>query len=452
MAATDLFDLAVSLADRAARNEAVEAFVTHGNEFSVKAYEGEVEKLSSSEPRGAGVRVLSRGRAGFAYTTDLSDRGLDVLLALARDNAQHATPDDAVGLAESWSEAPADVPGLVDQAQEGVSPERKVQFAIDLDNATHAVDRRVRAVEEAVYSDSDTSIAIATSTGVSGMYRRTDAWCYSVAIATDGDDTEVGFEFDLARGIGELDSDRVAQRAAERALGVLGADKIPSARMPVVFDPYTAAQFIGVIAQALTGEAVQKGRSLFRGKMGDRVAASSLSLIDDGRLEGAPGSAPWDAEGVPTQRTEVISDGVLSSFLYDVTSARREGRSSTGNASRAGFKSPPHPSPSNLAFEPTGQSKEDVMQRAGRALLVQDFHGVHSGANPISGDFSVGVTGRLLHNGEPGAPVKEITIAAPMMEVLAAIEAVADDRRWLPFGGSYGGATTLVAEMTVGGR
>jgi PmbA protein len=452
MGTDDLLNLAVSLTERAANDEAVEAFVTHGKDFSVKAYEGEVEQLSSSEPRGAGVRVITEGRAGFAYTTDLSDQGLEILLALARDNAQHATPDDAVALAEPWTERPADISGLVDERQEAVSPESRVRFAIDLERATRAVDRKVRAVEEAVYSDSDTRIAIANSTGVSGMYRRTDAWCYSVAIATDGDDTEVGFEFDLGRGIGALDADRVAQRAAERALGVLGADKIPSARMPVVFDPYTAAQFVGVIAQALTGEAVQKGRSLFAGRMGDRVAGSSLTLVDDGRLEGAPGSAPWDAEGVPTQRTPVISGGVLSSFLYDVTSGRREGRNSTGNASRAGFKSPPHPSPSNLAFEPTGQTREEVMRKAGRALLVQDFHGVHSGANPISGDFSVGATGRLLEGGEPAEPVKEITIAAPMMEVLNAIEAVADDRRWLPFGGSYGGATTLVAEMTIGGR
>jgi PmbA protein len=450
--AGDLLALAESLAGRAMKDEAIEAFVTHEKNFSVKAYEGEVEKLASSEPRGAGVRVLTGGRAGFAYTTDLSDDGLKTLLALARDNSRHATADEAVALAEPWPTRPPDVPGLVDDGQEAVAPENKVSFAIELDRATRGIDSKVRAVEETMYSDSDGSIAIATSSGISGTYRRTDAWCYSVAIATDGDDTEVGFEFDLGRGIGALDAERVARRAAERAVGVLGADKIPSARMPVVFDPYTAAQFVGVVAQALTGEAVQKGRSLFAGRMGERVAPSSLSLVDDGRLEGAPGSAPWDAEGVPTQRTPVISEGILSSFLYDVTSARREKRSSTGNASRAGFKSPPHPSPSNLAFEPTGETAEEVMRKARRALLVQEFHGVHSGANPISGDFSVGATGRLLENGEPGAPVKEITIAAPMMDVLNAIEAVGDDRRWLPFGGSYGGATTLVAEMTIGGR
>ena len=174
-------------------------------------------------------------------------------------------------------------------------------------------------------------------------------------------------------------------------------------------------------------------------------------MIDDGRIEVAPAAAPWDAEGVPTRRTDVISNGVLESFLYDTTSARREGLESTGNASRAGFKSLPHPSSSNLAFDPTGESAREILQNAGRALLVLDFHGVHSGANAVTGDFSVGATGRLLENGEPGAPVKEITVAAPMLDILKKIVAVGDDHRWLPFGGSYGGATTLVEEMTVGG-
>ena len=163
------------------------------------------------------------------------------------------------------------------------------------------------------------------------------------------------------------------------------------------------------------------------------------------------GYLPLGLLGLGSGEKFVITGGVLRSYLYDLTSARREGTASTGNASRAGFKSGPGPAPTNLAFEPFGGSADEVLKTAGRALLVQDFHGVHSGANAVSGDFSVGATGRLLENGHPGEPVKEVTIAAPMLEILSGIVAIADDRRWLPFGGSYGGATTLVAEMTVAG-
>jgi PmbA protein len=447
----DLVDLAIRLVERASSGEAMEAFLTHERDFEVKVYEGEVESLSSAEPRGAGLRVVNGGRMGFAYTTDLTEGGLEDLVARARDNASHATADEAVALAGSWTSPLDAVPGLMDDSQPEVMADDKVAFAVELERATRAVDTRIRTVEEAAYADSDTAIAIATSTGIASSYRRTDAWCYSVAIATDKDDTEVGFDFGLARGLTGLDAESVAGSAAARALDVLGATKIPSARMAVVLDPYTAGQFLGVIGQALTGEAVQKGRSLFAGKLGTEVANTSLTLVDDGRFPGAPGSAPWDAEGVPTQRTEVIRDGVLRSFLYDTTSANRDGVASTGNATRAGFKSAPGPAPSNLAFEGTDERAE-VLRRAGRALFVQDFHGVHSGANPVSGDFSVGATGRLVIDGDLGAPVKEITIAAPMLEILRGIIAIADDRRWLPFGGSYGGATTLVAEMTIAGQ
>jgi PmbA protein len=449
---SELLDLAADIAGRGSGAEQLEAFLTHARSFEVRAYDGAIESLSSAEPRGAGLRVISSHRVGFAYTTDLTEAGIDGLVAAARDNAAHATPDEARALAGSWTQPPADIPGLHEVSHATVGPEAKARFALELERAARAQDPRVKGVEDAVYADSNSEIAIATSTGIAGAYRRSDAWCYAVVIVEEGSDTQVGFDFGLARGLGALDAEAVAAAAAGRGLRVLGADKIASARMPVVFDPYVAGQFLGVLGNALTGEAVQKGRSLFAGRLGDRVAAHGLTLVDDGRLADAPGAAPWDDEGVPTGRTEVILDGELKAFLYDTTSARRQGLPSTGNAARAGFKSVPHTSPSNMAFEASDGSPEDVLRHAGKALLVQDLHGVHSGANPVSGDFSVGATGLLLEGGATGRPVKEVTIAAPMLDILARIEAVASDRRWLPFGGSYGGATTLVGEMTVAGR
>jgi PmbA protein len=446
-----LLDLAQSIIDRRQGGDEMEAYLVHEKEVQIKAYQGEVESISSAEPRGAGVRLLRDGRVGFAFTTDLSDAGIDDLVTRARDNSGHSTADEAVALASAWDRPPEDVPGLFDPDQEAIPPDQKVAFALELEEATRTFDPRVRAVEEAVYADSIATVAIATTTGIAGTSQATAAWCYSIAIATEGEDTEVGFDFDLGRGLRELDAHSVGERSATRALSVLGATKIPSARLPVVFEPYTAAQFLGVIASALTGEAVQRGRSLFAGRMGDSVANSRISLVDDGRIPGAPGSSPWDAEGVPSRRTEVIRGGTLVSLLYDTTSARRENRASTGNASRAGFKSMPHPAPTNLTIESTGETREELLARAGHAFVVQDFHGVHSGANPISGDFSVGATGYLLENGERDRPVKEVTIAAPMMDILKGIVAVADDLRWLPFGGSFGGATTLIEEMTIAG-
>ena len=447
---SELLDFARAVAGRARGAEQIEAFFTHERTFEARAFGGQVESVASAEPRGAGIRVVSDNRVGFSYTTDITDPGLSAALDRARANARYAGEDEAVGLAEGWSSRPADVAGLIDPTQHEVTAEQKVAFTMELERATRGADLRIRTVEDSVYSDSEATVAIATSTGVEGAYARTDAWCYSVPIAEDGGDTEVGFDFGLARGFAGLDPEDVARRAAGRALAVLGATKIPSARMPVVFDPYTAGQFLGVVSAALTGEAVQKGRSLFAGKLGERVAGS-ITLVDDGRADGAPGSAPWDDEGTATRRTEVITDGVLTAFLYDLVSARRDGTTSTGNATRAGFKSGPRPAPTNMALDPTGPTRAELLLSAGRALLVQDLHGVHAGANAVSGDFSVGATGTLLDAGHPTQAVKEVTIAAPMLDILKGISAVGDDLRWLPFGGAFGGATTLVAEMTVAG-
>ncbi|HWC13558.1 MAG TPA: TldD/PmbA family protein [Actinomycetota bacterium] len=447
---TDLLDIARSVVARATRDEHVEAFLTHEKTFEARAFGGAVESVSSAEPRGAGIRVVDHERVGFSYTTDLTEHGLQVAIDRARDNSRYATADASVGLASPWDAPPAEVHGLTDSSLSCATAEAKVEFVVALERATHAIDPRIRTVEDAVYSDSESVVAIATSTGIEGTYARTDAWAYAVAIAEDAGDTQVGFDFGLARGVATLDADEIARRAAQRALSVLGASKIPSGRLPVIFDPYTAGQFLGVIAGALTGEAVQKGRSLFAGKLGEQVAGS-VTLIDDGRIDGAPGSSPWDDEGTPTRRTAVIEDGVLTSLLYDLVSGARDGTSSTGNASRAGFKSPPGPRASNMALDATGQTRAQLLESVDRGLLVQDFHGVHSGANAVTGDFSVGATGRLVEKGALAQPVKEVTIALPMLDILSGIEAVADDRRWLPFGGSFGGATTVIAEMTVAG-
>lgn len=447
---TDLLDLARSVVERAEAQEHVEAFLTHEKTFEARAFDGAVESVSSAEPRGAGIRVVDDHRLGFAYTTDLTESGLQSAVERARANSKHATHDAAVGLAPAWDEPPVEVGGLVDPEHRGIGADEKVEFVVALERATKATDGRIRTVEDAVYSDSESLVAIATSAGIEGSYARTDAWGYAVAIAGDEVDTQVGSDFGLARGLPGLDPEEIAHRAAHRALSVLGASKVPSARMPVVLDPYTAGQFLGVISSALTGEAVQKGRSLFAGKLGEKVAGS-ITLVDDGRVPGAPGSSPWDDEGVPTRRTTLIEQGVLTAFLYDIVSGARAGAASTGNASRAGFRSPPRPSATNMALDPTGQTRNELLQSVDRGLLVQNLHGVHSGANSVTGDFSVGVTGRLVENGSLGGPVKEVTIALPMLEILASVASVADDRRWLPFGGSFGGATTLIAEMTVSG-
>jgi PmbA protein len=243
----------------------------------------------------------------------------------------------------------------------------------------------------------------------------------------------------------------VAREAADRAVRMLGATKPPTRTVPVVFDRMVAPSLLGVLLAGLSAEEVQKRRSLFADRLGERVGAPGLRLVDDGRLVAGPGAAPFDGEGVPTRRTVLIDDGVLQCFLHNTATAARDsgGAASTGNARRGSFKSTPGVSANNLFLEPGDLDQAGLLARAGEGLLVQDVSGVHSGANPITGDFSVGVSGLLFRDGQLAEPVREATVAAHLLDILKGIDAVGSDLRFTT--GSIGGSSLLIGEMTVAG-
>jgi PmbA protein len=437
------------LAAEAAGGEGVEAYAELTTETSVSAYEGEVERLTSASSSGVGVRVVKDGRLGYAYTADLSDAGLRECLAEARANLEVSGEDPGNVLPEAAAYEALD--GLFDTRQAEVDPERKVSLALDLEARTRAADPKVTQVESARYGDVVGEVAIASSLGVSGSFAVTHAWCVSIAMATEDGQSQVGYGVDAARALEDLDPGPVAREAADRAVRMLGAAQPPTRTVPVVFDRMVAPSLLGVLLAGLSAEEVQKRRSLFADRLGQQVGAAGLRLVDDGRLVDGPGAAPFDGEGVPTRRTVLIDDGVLQCFLHNTaTAARDDGdASSTGNARRGSFKSTPGVSAHNLFLEPGELDQAGLLARAGEGLLVQDVSGVHSGANPITGDFSVGVSGLWFRDGQLAEPVREATVAAQLLDILKGIDAVGSDLRFTT--GSIGGSSLLVGEMTVAG-
>lgn len=448
---SELLELAAGVAGQARAGEDVEAFAIHSLSSSVSVFEQAIEKLSSSETRGIGVRVVVGGRLGFASTSDLSPDGLAYALGEARSNAELASQDPG-----NLLPAPSpivDIPGIYDAGLDAVPMSRKVDLALALERATTGRDGRVRGVDTAAYGDGVTRAAIASSRGVLAQYARTDAYAWVSALARDGAETQTGLGLTQGRAFDELDIDAAALEAVVRSTRLLGARKAATGKVPVVFDPLVTASFLGVLASALTAEAAQKGRSLFANRVGQQVAASTLSLVDDGRLPGGPAAAPFDDEGVPTRRTEIIAGGVLQGFLHNTQTAARAGggQQSTGNASRSGHKSSPGISPTNLFFDGATTPATAIVAGIADGLYVQDVAGIHSGANPVSGEFSVGATGMWIRGGALAGPVREVTVSSTIVDILTAITLLGDDRRFFPFGGSLAGATVLVAEMMVAG-
>jgi PmbA protein len=279
--------------------------------------------------------------------------------------------------------------------------------------------------------------------------------CY-VSVSTladegEGDDadTQTGFGFSVGRSPHEFDLEKAAREASERATRLLGATKPSTRRTTVVFDPMVTAQFLGVISSTLNGEAVVKGRSLFKDRLGDSVAATNVTLIDDPTNTRAYSATDVDGEGLAARRNVLIENGVLQQFVHNSYSARRAGTVSTGNATRGGFAGTPGVGCLALSLVPGLRSQAEIISDIDDGLLVQSMQGLHSGVNPISGDFSTGAAGLLITNGEVGAPVREFTIASTLQRMLQDIIEIGGDIEWLPMRAS--GLSLVIRDVTMSG-
>jgi PmbA protein len=425
-----------------------EAWAERGTSRRIRVYDAEVESLSDAGGRGVGVRAFDDGRSGYAYGTDLSERGVRETAEAAREAAEVADSDEYGGLPDECGTTT--VEGLASDALGSWSTERKVELALAVERAARERPG-VTQVENAVYSDAEGSVALANSNGFSAGYEATQAWAYASAFAGEGGDLMTGLGVGLGREPGSLDPEAIGAEAAERALALVGARQPASRRCPVVLDAFVAASFIGFIGSMLSADAVQRGRSLFAGREGDEIAAPVLALSDDATDPGGPSSSPFDGEGSPTRRTPLIEDGRLLTFLFDARTARKAGRATTANASRGSYRLPPSVGTSNLTVQPGAADLDALFREAGEGLYVTDVAGLHSGVNPVSGTFSVGASGRLIENGEASAPVRELTIASDLVSMLLAIRALGSEARWVPFGGSVKAPPILIAEMSISG-
>lgn len=441
----DLGDLCRVAVEAAGSSEAVEAYAEESRRTEASALRGEVEGLEFAESRGVGVRVVQDGRLGYAWAADPDADEVRETVRRARENAALAEPDQHNVLPEPAFWKP--IPELYRDASADVAPEEKTELALALEARAISRDPRVTKIDEAQVGDAASRVAIASTTGVEAEYARTDAWCLAVTLAVEGDETQTGFSYRIARGLDELEWEAVADEAVERGARMLGAVKPSTARVPVVLDQFAAMSFLGVLAGALSADAVQKGRSLFANLVGEQVGSELFTLVDDGTNVAGPGASPFDDEGVPSGRTELFSKGVLAGFLHNTYTAHKGGTVSTGNGKR-GYRGAPGVGTSNFYLDAGGTPPEELLRSAEGGVLIQDVSGVHSGANPISGEFSVGATGLRIEEGSMGEPLREMTIASTLPEMLKAISGVGDDLR---FFSSVGTPSVLIGEMTLAG-
>ncbi|MBK5220141.1 MAG: TldD/PmbA family protein [Thermoleophilia bacterium] len=426
-----------------------EAYASRDSGREVRVHGGEVESLTAATQSGIGVRAWIGNRVGYAFGTDLSDAGVAAIAARAATAAEVADEDEFAA-----PPAPAEVEAIAGLSDPGLatsSADEVAALALTVERTALAADPRIAGVEQAVYADSAEQVSIASSTGVAGEYEVSSCFAYLQALAEGDGAKETGLGFGLARGPEGLDAEAIGAEGAERAVAMIGASKPASRSCPVVFDPTVAASFAGLIGGALGADAVQRGRSPFADRLNEELASEALALYDDGRDPEGAASAPFDGEGVPRRRTALIEGGRLRAYLYDTYTANRAGGTSTGSASRSGYRSLPSVSASNLVVAPGALSLPGMLAEAGDGVYITDVAGLHSGVNPVTGVFSVGASGRAIRGGELAEPVREFTIAGDLVAMLGSVRAAGAEPRWVPFGGSVRTPPLLIGEISISG-
>lgn len=444
----DLLQLCRTVVGAARPGEQVEAYTARGRRTSIKTYKEEVESLTSAESAGIGIRVIVDGREGFASAGMLDETVVKETLEEARDNASFAEPDEHVGLAAPDPEQPRAKLDVFREGLDAVSTDEKIARALELERMVRGGHPKVTGVRSSGWSDSSGEHALATTTGIESVHRGTTCSVSVSALAEDGGQTQIAGGMSYGRGPDEIDLHEASTEAVDHAVRLLGATKPKSTRLTAVLMPSVTASFLGIIGGILSGEAVLKGRSLFADRIGEDVAATIFTLADDATDSDSFGAAVDDDEGLASRRNELIAGGVLQGFLYNTYAGRRSGTGSTGSAVR-GYASTPSVGTRGLALVPGERGHDELIASVDNGVLVQQVSGLHSGVNPVSGDFSVGAAGLMIRNGKIAEPVQEMTVASTIQRMLKDVAAIGNDVRWL---GSTAGVTLVIDDISLGGK
>ena len=448
---TDLKSLAQEIVQRAMQGgaTAAECVIREGDEFSTLVRLGQVETLKESGSKSIGVRVFNGKRAASTHSSDFTAAGLDRMLKSAIELAKITSEDPFSGIPEpsQLGSLSGDL-DLYSADVYSLPGEERIAYARRAEKAALDFDARIKNSEGGSFDAATGHKILANSHGFVGEFRR--SYC-SVAAIPIAQDEKGGMQrdywFSVARNLERLESpEHVGKIAAQRTLRRLGARKVKTQEVPIIFDPLVANSILGHIFEGVNGDSVYRGASFLAGKLGEKIAAPQVTVIDDGTMVGGFGTSPFDGEGIPTRRTVVIENGVLKSYVLNTYTAKKLGLQTTANASR-GLAGTPGIGPGNYFLQPGARTPQQLIADVKEGLYVTEFLGM--GVNLVTGDYSRGASGIWISGGELTYPVEEITVAGNLKHMFLNISEVAND---LEFRGSVASPTIRIDGLTVGGE
>ena len=424
-----------------------ELYYEEGRDVQISIFEHQVDKFSASTEGGVCFRCIVNGKMGYAATESLSEADAIAIVDRAADNARILEAEEEVFLAQGGQQY-AQIPQAEDLLPE---TDTLLQAAISTQESLYALG----AVDGTTTSQISqiSRVAICNSLGLDLDHRSAINACVIGAVVAEGEEKSNDYQFAIAAQ-GLPDTQAAAQKAVSAARNKLGGEPAPTGVYPVVFDPEAMSDLLNVYSSIFSSEAVQKGLSRLKDKEGTQIAAPGVSILDDPFHPANPMHAPFDGEGSPTATRYVVQEGKLCTLLYNLKTAKVAGKATTGNAAKGGYDTPVGIRPFTMYLAGGSYTEAQLLQQAGNGVYIHTLSGLHAGANPITGDFSLQSAGYLIENGVKTSPVKAFTVAGNFYDLLMHITALADNVTIpAPTGKTtFGAPSVLVEGLSIAGK
>lgn len=429
-----------------------EIYYVDGDSFKVTIYKGEIDQYSLNSHSGLSFRGLYNGNMGYSYTEVLDDYAVEMLIKDAKQNAL-AIEDEEVDIIYGGKDSYTDIKGY-NQALAQMGADEKIKLALQLEKDTLAQSEKVKTLDECMIVTGEGESRIINSKGLDLQYKSNTIYAIAAPVVEEKGKVNTAFAFKATNDFTEIDTKAIAKEAVDDALAYMGAESVSTGKYKVIIRNDVMADMLATFSGIFSAYNVQKGMSLLKGKVGTHIASKAVTIIDDPLMEKGLASSPFDAEGVACYTKTVVEQGKLITLLYNLKTALKDGAKSTGNASKGSYSSPVGVSPSNFYVKPGEKGLEELIKALGNGILITEVQGLHSGANGVSGDFSLAAKGFEIKDGKTIKPVEQITVAGNFYSLLQdVIEAGADLKFGMPSGGGcFGSPSLIVKELAISGK
>ena len=428
--------------------ENCEVYYTDGENISITVYEGEVEKYNIDKSFGLSFRGMLNGKMGYSYTEILDDKAIDMLIKSAKEAASCIESNDIQFIYEgdkNYSEVKT-----YSEKLENIDASKLIDIALELEKETKGYSDKVINLNACKISYSSSKNGIYNTKGLELNNKGNLLISYVIPIVEENNEKQDGIGYMIVDSIDELDTKKIAKQGVEDALSKLGGKSIPSGNYKTIIYNEAMASLLETFSDVFSAEEAQRGLSLLKGKENQCIASDIVSIIDDPLMNNGLASAPFDDEGVATFKKEIVSKGVLNTLLHNLKTANKANLKTTGNGFKSSYSSPVSVEPTNFYIEKGMKTLEELMNELDEGVIITDFAGLHSGANSITGDFSLASKGFYIKDGRKIYPIDQITVAGNFFELLKNIKDIGNDLNF-PIS-SIGSPSVVVEGLSIAGK